>query len=71
MKDTLDLRLCLNLLYTMLEIMRTLRHSADPDEKNMYEEFRQELSAPMIDDELLLVKLFNLLVDGKITNTYK
>lgn len=65
MNDTLDIRLCLNLLYTLLETMRTLKFSDDTQEKKLYEDFREELSAPMIDDELLLVKLFNMLVDGK------
>ncbi|KAL1451721.1 hypothetical protein WDU94_006072, partial [Cyamophila willieti] len=64
MLDTIDLRMCLNLLYTMMETLRTLRHSTDQLEISLYEEFRQELSSPMIDEELLLVKLFNLLVDG-------
>uniref|UniRef100_A0A8D9F989 Striatin-interacting protein 1 n=1 Tax=Cacopsylla melanoneura TaxID=428564 RepID=A0A8D9F989_9HEMI len=64
MLDTVDLRMVLNLLYTLMETLRTLRHSTNQNETTLYEEFRQELSAPMIDEELLLVKLFNLLVEG-------
>lgn len=57
--DSKELRLILNVLYTMVETMRHLDDD-DGEEKSLKKQFRNELTMPYIADEILPVTLFGM-----------
>ncbi|CAC5386384.1 Striatin-interacting protein 2,Striatin-interacting protein 1,Striatin-interacting protein 1 homolog,Striatin-interacting proteins 2 [Mytilus coruscus] len=56
--DSLDLRMILNVLYTMVETMRVPLQSETEEHKRNRELFTEELVQPYIGDSVLLVSLF-------------
>ncbi|CAH0390656.1 unnamed protein product [Bemisia tabaci] len=58
--DSVDLRIILNFLNIIVEVMRTLQDSEKEEWRQVFEEFRSDISQP-IRDELLAIKLFTLI----------
>ncbi|XP_076338024.1 striatin interacting protein isoform X2 [Tachypleus tridentatus] len=58
--DSTDLRVILSVLYTFVEVMRVSADSDSDEMKKIQENFKNELSQPLIGDELLAVTLFQM-----------
>ncbi|KAK2147060.1 hypothetical protein LSH36_572g01086 [Paralvinella palmiformis] len=58
--DSTDIRVLLNVIYIMVETLRTEDDNDTEEEKVMRENFRQELQQPILGDETLAVLLFGM-----------
>ncbi|XP_074644294.1 striatin-interacting protein 1 homolog isoform X2 [Tubulanus polymorphus] len=58
--DSTDLRVILNIIYLMVETMRFETENESDEWKNVRENFRNELAAPMFGEEPLAVILFSM-----------
>ncbi|XP_032243066.1 striatin-interacting protein 1 homolog [Nematostella vectensis] len=62
MVDSINIRIYLNLLYTMVEWMRVPHKTDTPESKSIKHFFCQELSLPIVGDDCLAVILFEMVL---------